>query len=264
MPTREPKLSPEEQRKFSALALRLQAAGVRTGTSGLLLLVPKSVDLWQLEYLFCRVHELPGSRVAVILLCELVALRAGAAIRDCAIWLPWGPELDLCDPEDILWYHDLVRGLPQWAPTVLNPYLRGEAQLPRGRKLTGFIIATGPVAVPAECCDDSPVGVQLLITDYQGNQLELLWNAGVDRSFKHAYDYDRRQPTHAEAVRLAKQRGSLFEREDPETRYQARTGPERSRGPISPSPVVVSVEKPREGSSTDVPRDETDETSGAV
>lgn len=257
MPTRKPKLSPEEHRKFSALALRLQAAGVPTGTSDLLLLVPKSVDLRQLEYLFCRVHVLPGAQVAVILLCELAALRAGAAIRSCVICLPRGPELDLCDPEDIPGYHGLIGGLPHWAPTFLNPYLRGEARLPHGRKLSGFIIATGSVSVPAECCDYSPMDVQLSITDDQGNQLELLWNAGVDRSFKHAYDYMRRtQPTHAEAVRLAKLRGSLFDHEDPVTSYQAR--------PLPPSPVVVSVEKPIEGSSVAVPRDETDEPIGEL
>ena len=91
MPTPERKPSKEEQRKFSVLIRRLQAAGVATGTSGGMPSVPKRLDLRQLEYLFCRVHDLPGGQVVVILSCELMALRAGATVRDFVVSLPRNP-----------------------------------------------------------------------------------------------------------------------------------------------------------------------------
>ncbi len=261
MPIRRSKLSQEEQRKCSALALRLDAAGVPTGTSSRLLIVPNSLELRQLDYLFCRVHDLPGGQVVLILPSELVALRARAAIRDFVISLAWGPELDLCDPEDIPRYDDLIGGLPEWPPTVLNPWLRGEDSLPRGMKLTGIIIATGWVPIPAEICDESPVDIQISITDDQGSQLELLWKAGVYRGLKRAYE--RKQQTPAEALRLTT-RKSLFECKDTEAGHQPCPALEHSRGPVPPSPVVVSVEKPIEGSSVAVPRDETEEPIGEL
>jgi hypothetical protein len=65
---------------------------------------------------------------------------------------------------------------------------------------------------------------------------------------------DRRERTHR---RFASKREPIFEREDRETRDRARAIQQQGRGPISPAPVVVSVEKPIEGSSPDVRRDDT-------
>jgi hypothetical protein len=259
MPIRKPNLSKEELRKFRALILRLRAAGIDTGISGLPP-VPERLGLWQLEYLFCRVHDLPGAQVAVILLCELMALSTGASIRDCTIWLPWGPELELCDPEDTPYYDDVIRGLPKWPPTVLNPWLRGEVSLPRGRKLTGIIIASGWVPIPAEYPDDSPVDVEIVVSNDQGSQLEFLFKAGVDRSVKRGYERKRQPPV--DALRLTRRR-SLLECEDSETRDQDRTIQRQVRGPM-PSPVIVSAEKTIEGSSPNVPREETDTPIGEV
>ena len=255
MPTRKPNLNKEEQRKFRALILRLQAASIDTGTSGGQLSVPKRLDLRQLEYLFCRVHDLPGGQVVVILLCELMALRAGATVRDCAISLPWGPELDLCDSGDTPCYDDVIRGLPKWPPTVLNPWLRCEVSLTRGRKLTGIVIATGWVPVPAGYPDDSPVDVEMVVSDDQGNQLEFLFKAGVDRSLKHKYE---RQQRERRAVAASTKRVPIFKREDTETRDE-----DRQRTDL-PFPSGVSVEKPTERASHDVPRDETDKPIWAV
>lgn len=229
MPIRKPNLSKEEHRKFRALILRLQAAGIDTGTSGGLLPVPKTLDLRQLEYLFCRIHDLPG-RVVVILLCELMAMRAGVTVRDCAISLPWGPELDLCDPEDTPSYNDLIQGLPKGPPDVLNHWLTGEVSLPRGKKLTGIIIAIGSIPVPAEYHDESPVDIELVASDDQGNPLEFFFKAGVDRSLKHRYE--RRERERRE-VATPKKRIPIFQHQD--------------------------AEKPIEGSFPDVSRDETDE-----
>jgi hypothetical protein len=233
MPTRKPNLSKEEQRRFRALIPRLQAAGVATGTSGGLLPVPKRLDLRQLEYLFCRVHDLPGGQVVVILLCELMALAAGATVRDCAIWLPWGPELDLSDPEYTPSYDDLIRGLPKRPPDVLNRWLTGEVSLPRGKKLTGIIIATGSIPVPAEYHDESLVDIELVASDDQGNPLEFFFKAGVDRSVKHQYERRERERREVAAP--------------------------RKRVPIFPHP---DAEKPIEGSFPDVPRDKTDKPVG--
>jgi hypothetical protein len=255
MPTRKPNLSKEEHRKFRALILRLQAAGIATGTSGGLLSVPKRLDLRQLEYLFCRVHDLPGGQVVVILLCELMALRAGATVRDCAISLPWGPELDLCDPEYTPWYNDLIQGWPAWPPTVLNRWLTGEVSLPRGRKLTGIIIATGWSPVPAEYPDESLVDIELVASDDQGKPLEFFFKAGVDRSLKHKYE---RQQRERRAVAASTKRVPIFKREDTETRDE-----DRQRTDL-PFPSGVSVEKPTERASHDVPRDETAKLIGAV
>lgn len=233
MPTRKPNLSKEEQRKFSALILRLQAAGIATGTSGGLLPVPKRLDLRQLEDLFCRVHDLPGGRVVVILLCELMALRAGVTVRDFAISLPWGPELDLSDPEYTPSYNELIRGLPKGPPDVLNRWLTGEFSLPRGKKLTGIIIATGSIPVPAEYHDESLVDIELVASDDQGNPLEFFFKAGVDRSVKH--QYERRE------------------------RERRKVAVPRERVPIFPQP---DAKKPIEASFPDVPRDKTDEPVG--
>ena len=233
MPTRKPNLSKEEQRRFRALIPRLQAAGVATGTSGGLPSVPKRLGLRQLEYLFCRVHDLPGAQVVVILLCELMALAAGATVRDCAIWLPWGPELDLSDPEYTPSYDDLIRGLPKRPPDVLNRWLTGEVSLPRGKKLTGIIIATGSIPVPAEYHDESLVDIELVASDDQGNPLEFFFKAGVDRSVKHQYERRERERREVAAP--------------------------RKRVPIFPHP---DAEKPIEGSFPDVPRDKTDKPVG--
>jgi hypothetical protein len=233
MPTRKPNLSKEEQRRFRALIPRLQAAGVATGTSGGLPSVPKRLGLRQLEYLFCRVHDLPGAQVVVILLCELMALAAGATVRDCAIWLPWGPELDLSDPEYTPSYDDLIRGLPKRPPDVLNRWLTGEVSLPRGKKLTGIIIATGSIPVPAEYHDESLVDIELVASDDQGNPLEFFFKAGVDRSVKHQYERRERERREVAAP--------------------------RKRVPIFPHP---DAEKPIEGSFPDVPRDKTDKPDG--
>jgi hypothetical protein len=115
------------------------------------------------------------------LLCELMALRAGVTVRDCAISLPWGPELDLSDPEYTPSYNDLIQGLPKGPLDVLNRWLTGEVSLPRGRKLTGIIFATGSSPVPAEYHDESPVDIELVASDDQGNPLEffskLAWTA---------------------------------------------------------------------------------------
>jgi hypothetical protein len=263
MPTRKRKLSNEEQRKFRALILRLQAAGIATGASAGLLLVPKRLDVRQLEYLFSRVHDLPDGQVVVILYCELMAMRAGATVRDCVIGLPWGPELDLGDPEYIPWYDDLIRGLPMWRPTVLNRWLTGEHSLPRGRKLTGIIIATGWGPVPAEYPDEAPVDIELVISDDQGNQLEFPFKAGVDRSVKRK-DQQRARKRREFAAATKRVRVPIFRREETPTREPSRTTQNEGTGPISPSPVVVSVEKPIGGSSLDVLRDETDEPIGTV
>jgi hypothetical protein len=233
MPTRKPNLNKEEQRKFRALILRLQAASIDTGTSGGQLPVEKRLDLRQLEYLFCRVHDLPGGRVVVILLCELMALRAGVTVRDCAISLPSGPELDLSDPEYTPSYNDLIRGLPKAPPDVLNRWLTGEVSLPRGKKLTGIIIATGSIPVPAEYHDESLVDIELVASDDQGNPLEFFFKAGVDRSVKHQYERRERERREVAAPR---KRVSIFPHPD--------------------------AKKPIEASSPDVPRDKPDKPVG--
>ncbi len=260
MPIRARKPS-QDRRHFLALLLRLQAAGIATGTSAGLLSVPRRLDLRQLEPLFSRVHDLPGGQVVVLLRCELMALRAGATVRDCAISLPWGSELDLCDPEFTPWYNDVIRGSPEWPPLVLNRWLRGEVSLPRGRKLTGIIMANGWAPVPGEYPDDSSVNVELVLSDDQGNQLEFRFEAGVDRVVKRVDERNRR--ARVEAMRSTKRR-SLFERGEIENTDQARTTPRQGRGLIPPSPAVVSAGKPMGGLSADVPPDAADEPMGWV
>lgn len=220
MPTRKPKLNKEEQRKYWTLISRLRAAGVITGTAGELPSTPKRLDLRQLEYPFCRVHDLPGEQVVLILLCKLMALRAGATVRDCAISLPWGPELDLCDPGDTPYYDDLVHGWPEWPPKVLNRWLTGEVSLPRGRTLTGIIIATGWVRVPADYRDESPVDVELVVSDDQDNQLEFRLKAGLDRSVKRADERKRQMRAKAQG---STERVRLFKHGETETRVEAPT-----------------------------------------
>jgi hypothetical protein len=134
-------------------------------------------------------------------------------VRDCAIWLPWGPELDLCDPEDTPSYNDLIRGLPKGPPDVLNRWLTGEVSLPRGKKLTGIIIATGSIPVPAEYHDESLVDIELVASDDQGNRLEFFFKAGVDRSVKH--QYERRERKRRE-VAAPKKRVPIFPHQDAE------------------------------------------------
>lgn len=261
MPTRKPKLSKEGQRKFRSLILRLQAAGVATGTSGGLLSVPKRLDLWQEEYVFSRVHDLPGEQVAVILRCELMALRAGATVRDCVISLPWGQELEQCDPADIPCYDNLIQGWPEWPPTILNRWLTGEVSLPRGKKLTGIIIAIGWTSVPAEYPGESLVNIEVVLSDDQGYPLELIFKAGVDRRRKREYE---RRELERRKVAASTKRVPIFQRGDTESRGPDRTIQQQGGGPISPSPVVVSAEKSMKGSSPDVARKEMDEPMGAA
>jgi len=155
--------------------------------------VQKRLILTQLEYVFSRVHELPSGQVVAILLCELMALKAGATVRECKISLAGNRELDLGDPDDIPCYDKLIRGLPQFPPLVLNRWLRGEVSLPRGRKLTGIIIATGWESVPAEYPDEMPAAIKLSVIDEHGNHLQFRLRAGVDRSAKRIYERKLRE-----------------------------------------------------------------------
>ena len=245
MPTKRRRLSKEEQVKFRALILRLQKAGIATGTSGEPLSVPKRLDIRQPEYFFSRVHHLPGSQVTLVLQCELMALRAGATIRDCAISLPWGPELDLSDPEYTPWYNDVIQGWPSWPPTVLNRWLTGEASLPRGKKLAGIVIATGWSPIPAGYPDEWPVDIELAVSDDCGNELNFTFRAGLDRTVKHVYE--RKCQARIDAGRLTKRR-KLFELEEERTLDQDRATLEQDRGSISSPPAVALVVETTEGS----------------
>ncbi len=260
MPTRRAKLTKSEAAEYRTQLSQLKEMGVLVGDAGESTPEPDPFTLEQVDHELAKLYELPLGEIAVVGFAELTVLRSGDLITDREMMTPWGDVFDLGDPEECPYYDDLICGWPEWPPKFLNSWLTHHLPL-HPRQEEGAIIATGRGSIPTNCHDETKVTVELLLRNQWGKESCFDFQVRVDRFVKNKYE--QRQQELREVTRLTK-RVSIFEREDAEIRDQDGTIQQQVRGPILPSPVVASAEKPIEGSSPDVPREETGEPIGAV
>jgi hypothetical protein len=217
---------------------------------------PDPLTVEQIDDHLAGIYELPLDEVAVAVFAGLTVRTSGLLITDRRMTTPWDDcPLDLSDPKGSCYYQDLFVGLLEPPSKFLNYWLTRNIPL-RPRQEEGVIVAYGRSRVPPTCHDGTLVTVKLLLMDQRGNELCFDFEARLDRSVKRKYEPRLRE-------RLTT-RVPIFGREDTETRDQDRTTQQQGRVPIPASPMVVSVEKPIEDLSPDVPREETDEPIGAV
>ncbi len=260
MPIRRSNLTRSEAAEYRAQLSQLKEMGVLVGDASESTREPDRLTLEQVDHELAELYELPLGEIAVVVFAELTVLRSGSLITDLEMTTPWGDVLDLSDPEECSYYNDLICGWPEFPPKFLNHWLTHHVPL-TPRREEGAIIATGRGSVPPECHDQLPVAVKLFLWDQRGNESCFDFQVRVDRIVKNKYE--RPQRDRREGARLTK-RVSLFEREDAEIRDQDGTIQQQVTGPNLPSPVVVSAEKPLEGSSPDAPREDPGEPIGAV
>ena len=258
MPSQRLRLTKTEDQQDRALLSELRKMGIEIGSAGPPAELAR-LTLEQSDYELAEVCELPSGAIAAVVPAKMTVLSSGILITDAEMTTPWDEfPLDLSEPESSAYYEDLIGRMYHSPPRVLNHWLTHHVPL-RPRQEEGVIFAHGWSPVPPECHDGTLVTVKLSLFDQRRNELRFDFETRVDRSVKRKHE--RQQQQRRDVAASTKR---LFEREDRSIQDQDRPIQQQGSGPISPSPVVVSIEKPREGSSTDVPRDETDETSGAV
>jgi hypothetical protein len=254
MPITKSRLTRTEAQEYRTRLLQLEKMGIPIWRGGDFWHEPDPLTVEQIDDHLAWIYELPLGEIAVVVFAELTVLRSGILIMDRGVKTQWDDFLDLSDPKESTYYEDIIHGLPSFPPKFLNHWLTGNVPL-RPRQEEGVIFAKGWGSVPPECPDETLITVKLFLRDQRGNEPCFDFEARLDRSVKRKY-----QPRLRERLT---NRVPIFQREDTEPRDQDRTIEQQVRGPISPSPGAVSVEKPIEGSPPDVPRDETDEPIGA-
>lgn len=252
MPITKSRLTRTEAQEYRTRLLELEKMGIPIWRGGDFWHEPNSISLEQIEP--AVIYELPLDDIAFVGPVEMTVLTSRILIKAAEMTTPWDDLLlDLSDPEEIPYYEDLIAKLPEPPPKILNHWLTHKRPLGLRRE-EGLIIAYGRSRVPPECHDGKQVPVRLILGNPWGNELCFDFEARVDRSIKRKY-----APRLRECLTT---RVPIFRHEETETRDQDGTIHQQVRGPVSPAPVVVSLKKPIEGSSLDVPRDETGEPIG--
>jgi hypothetical protein len=257
MQTRRLRLTKAEIQEHHANLLWLKRIGIPVSSAGDLSHRPKAFNLYQVDHELARICDLPGAGFALALPAKLLVVTGGTLIMGHEMTVPWYPlPLELSDPEARAYYSDIIYGSIPYPPKILNPYLTGELPLRRGQ-IEGMIIGFGWNSVPLQYHDYTKVPIELCLWDERENEFWFNFEARVDGGLKVACE--RRERAHR---RRGDKRQPIFQREEAATREPSRTTEDEGTDPISPSPVVVSEEKPMEGRPPDAPRDETDESIG--
>jgi hypothetical protein len=193
MPTRRLHLTKAEQEEYRTRLLRLNRIGIVTGGTIDLPPQPKRFILEQVDCAFARVYDLPGDRVAAVILGKLTVLKSGVMVADSGMTMPWADGgLGLNWPEEGDWFaDDLVRGLPSLPPTILNDLLVGRRGPLRPCQQEGIIIATGWSGVPPSYQDEMQIAVGLWLRDERGCEFHYDFKARVDRGLKRKYERQR-------------------------------------------------------------------------
>ena len=208
MPTQRLTLNATEEQAYRARLSRLEKLGIPVGCAVDPRHEPDRLTLEQTPDEPARIYELPSGEVAVVVPAKMIVLKSGILITEVAITTPWEDfPLDLWDPAESPHYKDLIGGLCQFPPAVLNPWLERSVPL-RPRQVEGVIVAHGYVSVPPECHDETLVTVKLLLQDERRNELSFGFGVRVDRSVIRKCE--RRQRERRELARVAKGCG-LFE-----------------------------------------------------
>jgi hypothetical protein len=217
MPTQRSRLTKTEDQECRIRLSRLEQLGIPVGRA---VDPPHQLNRLTLEQTpdeFSRIYELPLGEVAVVVPATMTVLKSGILITHVAMMTPWEDwPLDLWDPKERSYYTDLIGGLCQFPPTVLNPWLERDVPL-RLRQAEGVIIAHGYVSVPPECHDQTLVTVKLLLMDERRDELAFEFGVRVDRSVMRKCE--RLQRERREFARSVK--GSdVFERKGGQLRDQ--------------------------------------------
>jgi hypothetical protein len=208
MPTQRLRLTKTDDREYRDRLSRLEQMGIPIGCSVEHRQEPDRFTLEQTEGEVASIYELSLDEVAVIVPAKMTILKSGILITDVEMMTPWEDyPLELWDPEENSNYQDVISGLSQLPPTVLNRWLTSAVPL-RPRRAEGVIIAHGYISVPRDCRDGTLVTVKLSLRDERHNELSFDFGVQVDRSVLRKRE--RRQQKRREFARSARGTG-LFE-----------------------------------------------------
>jgi hypothetical protein len=156
------------------------------------------------------IYELSPGNLAVVLLAKVTVV-VPVLITDVDLTVPWhNVMLDLDEPEERSYHEDLIQGLPDYRPTVLNHWLKSSRPLPRCQQ-EGVIIAYGYGPIYANYPEHASATVKLFVKDELNNELCFNFRARVDHSLKRKYERQLRERLAREGSHKRKR---LFERND--------------------------------------------------
>ena len=252
MPIRKLRLSKAEEQEHRNSLSRLERMGITVGYAVDPSHEPERITLEQTEYEVPRIYELPLDEIVVVVPARMTIREPGMLITYVAIITPWEDcPLELCDPEDTLYYEKVIGGLYHLPPTILNPLLMSDLPL-RRHQLEGVIIAHGYTAVPCECQEESLVRVALSLTDGRRNKLSFEFEVELSRSVMRKREKQRQRERRAIAQspgewglyqphRGHPGEGSLYQPERKQPVDQKRVSPEK---PSSSDNQAVSITQP--------------------
>ena len=211
MPRQKLRLTRTEYQEHRSRLLRLKEMGIAIWCASNPSPEPERFTLEQIDHDLANIYDFPSGYVAVVVHAKLKVLVSGILITDLEMTTPWdGPQLDLSDPRDFPYYEDLISGLPQFPPRLLNDLLMRETPL-HCRQAEGVIVAHGLGSVPPNYHDHTPVTVKLLVRDERRNEPCFEFGVRVDRSMKNKYERELRE--RREVAKSAK-RIPIFGRQD--------------------------------------------------
>ncbi|MGA7290988.1 MAG: hypothetical protein WBW85_00390 [Terriglobales bacterium] len=217
MPIRKSRLTKTEEKEYRDRLSQLGELGIPIGDC---VAAPPEPDSLTLEQTLepGKIYELPLAEVVVVVPVKLTVVRSGTLVTDAVMVTPWEEtQLDLADPEEISDYQNAIGWRICDPPTVLNRWLEHKVPL-RLRQLEGVIVGHGHVSVPAECHEDTPVDVKLLLTDRGRDQFSFEFVARLDRSAIRKCEQRRREYL---AFAQSAEREKMFEIERGQPRDQS-------------------------------------------
>ncbi len=207
MPTRKSRLTKTEDQENRNSLSQLEGMGIPIGRPLDRLHEPDWITLEQTGYELAGIYELLLNEVVVVVPAKMTIQKSGILVTHIALITPWENwSLDLCDPEESLYYENLIVGFCHLPAAVLNRWLISELPL-RRRQVEGVIIAHGYTSVPRECHDQSRVTVELLLRDERRKEFSFDFKVEVDRRVTRKYE--KREREYRALPQSA--RGGLFE-----------------------------------------------------
>jgi hypothetical protein len=159
-----------------------------TGGAGDIVTKPDGFGLEQDWTDLARVYDLPNGEVGIVVFAKLTVLKSGSMLTHSPIVTPWDDvAVDLDSPDQSRFFDEMLQGSPDWPPKVLNGWLTGKTPLRCGLR-EGAIVATGYGRIPPEYRDETPVLLKLLLIDEDQSELQLCFQARLDRSIKHRFE----------------------------------------------------------------------------
>jgi len=198
------KLSKDQLNEYVSNIERLRAMGVEVGSDQALLRVPMTREKLRLEQLEngpAYFYAMPGEGFIFVAALRLTVLTSNFLTDRCCLIAPWERmPLELDQPEDFLFYKDILAETESKHRRILNPCLLGDHSLRHGRK-QGPLIAKGRQLIPPHYPEDLTLNVELLLSDERDNEFRFTISAQVSRRLKNLYELRQRR-THPTTARV--------------------------------------------------------------